>query len=297
SHDYRHRGPNLFPVGARVCNSSSNVTATGVSSSFVWTGGTTSTNLYTGDAYINLRSGSLSYFSGETISPNSCKDFYYEVQVARTDSAYKKTRGYYITASATNGVTVTTPQTNREIFVEYLISQNRNETDNVYYGIVGGNINNTNEMTNVAAGGTMNLALGQTYDIVLDAHTATQGYNQLESFINFPNTIFQIQKIATVYTANSSTFVLNTNDMLYADACLWDNTVGSETYRECIGSDGKSGGRVITRYTIKILSGGGTTQPLNTLLYDFSGSSFHYNSDFESGIRFATIGSPVTISN
>ncbi|MFM8423860.1 MAG: hypothetical protein ACKOBL_01675, partial [Chloroflexota bacterium] len=93
----------------------------------------------------------------------------------------------------------------------------------------------------------------------LDAHTATQGYNQLESFINFPNTIFQIQKIATTYTANSSTFVLNTNDMLYADACLWDNTVGSETYRECIGSDGKSGGRVITRYTIKILSGGGTT--------------------------------------
>ncbi|MFM8423861.1 MAG: hypothetical protein ACKOBL_01680, partial [Chloroflexota bacterium] len=32
------------------------------------------------------------------------------------------------------------------------------------------------------------------------------------------------------------------------------------------------------------------------MLYDFSGSSYHYNSDFESGIRFATIGNPVTIS-
>ena len=129
----------------------------------------------------------------------------------------------------------------------------------------------------------------------MDAHTATQGYNQLESFINFPNKIFQIEKIETHYTANSSTFVQNTNDMLYADACLWDPVVGSDTYLDCIGSDGKSGGTVTTRYTVKIISGVGTTTSLNTLLYDFSGSSFHYNADFEAGVRFVSITSPLSL--
>ncbi|MBT7080142.1 MAG: DUF11 domain-containing protein [Chloroflexi bacterium] len=287
-------GPNRFPVGARACNPvGSNATFTNVEADFVWLNGGTTND----DTYIKIRTGSLDPIPLSTnLAEGECYDFYFEVEVNRDDQAYDETRRYKIDVNYTDDVgaqTESTP-TPRELYVEYLISQNRNGTDNVYYGSVGAAIGS---MTNVGAGETMTLAVGQTYDIVLDAHTATQGYNQLESFINFPNKIFQVQKIQTNYTANSSTFVLNTNDLLYADACLWDNVaeVDNDTYLECIGSDGKAGGTVTTRYTVKIISGVGTTQPLNTLLYDFSGSSFHYNADFESALRFAAIESPLAL--
>ncbi len=48
------------------------------------------------------------------------------------------------------------------------------------------------------------LILGNTYDIKLIGSTATNGYEQIESFINFPNTIFQINSVATTYTAKPS---------------------------------------------------------------------------------------------
>ena len=60
-----------------------------------------------------------------------------------------------------------------------------------------------------------------------------------------------------------------------------------------VGGDFKAGGNnVVTTYSIKIVSGGGTSQPLNTLLYDFSGSSYHYNADFGVGARIANVIDP-----
>ena len=278
-------GPNQFPIGARVCNSGT-TDATNVVVDFKWDD---ANNDYTGDPYINLRSGSLSVITLTSVPAGTCKDAYFEVAITRDSNAYTKTRDYYITVISDQTAQISTPKP-REIYVEYLISQNRNATDNVSYG--------TSEasLTGVGAGGSLNLQVGQTYYIKLDAHTATQGYNQLESFINFPNTIFQILEVKTNYTANTSVYVANTNDMLYADACLWDNVTTSLTYRSCIGTDGKSGGTVTTTYKVKILSGVGTTQSLNTLLYDFSGSSYHYNSDFSSAVRFAVISSPLSLS-
>lgn len=278
-------GPNKFPLGARVCNTGA-TDATNVVVDFHWDD---ANDDYTGDPYINLRSGSLSVISLSSVPAGTCKDAYFEVAVTRNSNAYKKTRDYFITVDSDQTGLISTPKP-REIFVEYLISQNRNATDGISYGT------NESSLTSVGAGGSLNLQVGQTYFIKLDAHTATQGYNQLESFINFPNTIFQVLEVKTNYTANTSVYVANTNDMLYADACLWDNVVTSPTYRSCIGSDGKSGGTVTTTYKVKILSGAGTTQPLNTLLYDFSGSSYHYNSDFSSAARFAVISSPLSLS-
>ena len=278
-------GPNQFPLGARVCNTGT-TDATNVVVDFKWDD---LNNDFTGDPYINLRTGSLSDVTFTSVPAGTCKDAYFEVSITRNSSAYTNTRDYYLTVVSDQTALLSTPKP-REIFVEHLISQNRNATDNVSYG--------TSEasLTSVGAGGSLNLQVGGTYYIKLDAHTATQGYNQLESFINFPNTIFQILEVKTTYTANTSIYVANTNDMLYADACLWNNVTTSPTYRSCIGTDGKSGGTVTTTYKVKILSGVGTTQPLNTLLYDFSGSSYHYNSDFSSAIRFAVISSPFTLS-
>ena len=151
----------------------------------------------------------------------------------------------------------------------------------------------------IPAGGMMALVVGEVYDITLVAATATQGYNQLERFINFPNTIFKINKASTTYTADSSIFVSTPNDLLYADACNSQNAIASPNYRTCVGgvggvgSDGKAGGGVSTTYTVQILAAGaGTTQTLNTLIYDFSGSTYHYNGDYAVGARFAQIVSP-----
>ena len=260
-------GPNRFPVGARVCSS---VSTTNVVVDWYWD---------TMNANIDLRPGSLNQITIDSISAGGCFDAYFEVEVNRVAGAYDTVRRYHITATDKSG-TVSTP-TPREMYVEHLISQNRNGITNIKLNGVS-----------IPAGGTMTLVVGNTYTIELDGFTATQGYNQLESFINFPNTIFQVLSVSTTYSANTSPYVSNPNDRLFADACRWDNDPNSPNYRSCIGGDYKSGGTVTTVYSVKIIGGGGTSQNLNTLLYDFSGSSFHYNADYAIGGRVASVIDP-----
>jgi uncharacterized repeat protein (TIGR01451 family) len=270
-------GPHLFPVGTRVCSS---VATTNVSVNFVFD---------TANAFVNLRAGSLSSIVIPSIGAGQCKDAYFEVDVTQTAAAFDTTRRFHITATDVSG-SVSTPVP-RELYVEHLISQNRNSITDVKFGPAG--CGGSNTCTSVAPGGSMNLVVGNTYDIQLLGGTATQGYNQFEAFINFPNTIFQILGVTTTYSADNSPFVPNPNDKLYADACLWQNDPNSPAYRSCAGGDFKAGGNtVVTTYTIKIVSGGGTSQPLNTLLYDFSGSSYHYNADFAVGARIANVSDP-----
>src|SRR5258708_36694374 len=86
------------------------------------------------------------------------------------------------------------------------------------------------------------------------------------------------------------------NDKLYADACLWQNDINSPAYRSCVGGDFKAGGNnVVTTYTIKVIGGGGTSQPLNTLLYDFSGSSYHYNAPYTTRAPGANLLDPTPV--
>ena len=99
-----------------------------------------------------------------------------------------------------------------------------------------------------SAGGTMTLMVGNTYTITLDGFTATQGYNQLESFINFPNTIFQILSVSTTYSADSNITNVPTPTTTLPDACIWDNDPGSPNYRSCTGGDDKAGGTVSVIY-------------------------------------------------
>ena len=81
---------------------------------------------------------------------------------------------------------------------------------------------------------------------------------------------------------------------LYGDSCLWENDPDDPNYRSCLDV-GKNGGDVTVAYTIKIIGGAGTSDSLNSLLYDFSGSSYHYNSDFSSTYRFFEIVAPSSI--
>jgi len=261
-------GPNNFPVGARVCNTG-DMAATNVTSTFVWD---------SADAFIDLRPGSLTQFTGSdavaSLAAGSCTDFYYEVQITRSSSAYDHTREYHITATAdTLGVSNTS--TPREIFVERLISQSRNSTDDVKLDTVS-----------VPPGGTMTLVVGGTYNIELIASTATNGYEQIESFI----TIFRVNSVTATYSANGGTDP-DALTKLYADGCGWENDPNSPNYRSCL-STGKYGGDVTLNYNVTIIGGGGTSQTLNTLIYDFSGSSYHYYSDLATSSRIAVIIDP-----
>ncbi len=260
-------GPNLFPVGARVCNTGSDP-ATNVVSTFVWN---------SANALINLRTGSVSTLSFPTLAAGACTDFYYEVEVTRSSSAYNTKRAFQITATADTLGVISTP-TSREIFVEKLVSQSRNSVTAISLNGV-----------NVPFGGTMNLIVGNTYTIKLSASTATNGYEQIESFINLPNVIFQTLSVSSTYSAPLG----YTGDKLYDDACTWDPVTTSATYRSCLAT-GKTGGSVTITYTVKILSGAGVSRTLNTLIYDFSGSSYHYNNDFSSTFVVAQISAAPT---
>ncbi|PKO00955.1 MAG: hypothetical protein CVU42_02225 [Chloroflexi bacterium HGW-Chloroflexi-4] len=273
-------GPNEFPVGVKVCNISASTLT--VSSTFIWD---------SSDPYINLRPGSKTSYTGADaiiLAAGNCTDFYYEVEITRTSAAYNHTRKYHITASAVGVDTVSTPIP-REIFVEHLVSQNRNTTDHISYaeGIA------PSSFTDVYTGGTMTLQVGNTYTIKLYGGTATGGYNQLEEFVSLPNTLFQIISAKSDYAVDTSPYVSNPNPSLYGDGCLWDNDPTSPSYRSCTGDDGKIGGNsVVTTYVVKILSSSGSTMMLNTLIYDFSGSSFHYNADFETSGIFVEVTDP-----
>lgn len=268
-------GPNLFPVGARVCNTGT--TAYGnVTAVIVWD---------SANPFIDLRAGSLNPITLGSIAAGACADAYFEVEVSKTAPAFDTTRRYHITATDLVSLETGSTPLGRELYVEHLISQNRNGVDSI-------KLNGTA----IPAGGAMTLVVGNTYTIELAAHTATQGYNQLEGFINFPNTIFQTLAVHSTYTADSSPYVTSPDDKLYANGCLWDDDPNSPNYRSCVGGDGKAGGTVITTYTVKIVSGSGTSQTLSSLLYDFSGSSFHYNADYSVGFRTANIVSPSSVT-
>jgi uncharacterized repeat protein (TIGR01451 family) len=247
-------GPDTYEAGARVCNTGG-AGVTSVAANFIWDSSNAFINL-TGPSTLNLPS----------LGAGVCTDFYFQITVTRSSAAYDTARRYHITVSGTGFAAVSTP-TPREIYVEHLISQNRNSVTSIV--------------------GPTTVLVGQTYAYTVNASTATQGYNQLEAFLNLSNVIFQVQSIATTYTSPAGA----TNDKFYADACGWDNNPLSGTYRTCIGpanyAGGKAGGTISTTYTVKILSSGTTTA--STLILDFSGSSYHYNNDYGLGINSITI--------
>ena len=273
-------GPNHFPIGARVCNTGAAV-ATNVIATLVWD---------SANALINIRPGTSTSLSVSSLAIGACTDFYFEVEVTRNVSTYNTTRRYHIAVTADAGATTGSTTTPRELFVEHLVSQSRNTVSDVQYGT------SLASLTSVANRGTMVLTIGNTYYIKLVGATATNGYEQIESFINFPNTVFQILSVSTTYTADTSPYLSSPNDRLYGDACLWENDPNSPNYRACNGV-GKAGGGTTVIYQVRILSVGSTNpEPLSTLIYDFSGSSYHYNADFGVSTRYAYILDPSAIT-
>ena len=218
SNDPVNSGPDTFPVGVRVCNNSATDTATNVKAKFVWD---------SANSNIDFTPGSYGpdtnpYPTVASLGPGKCYDFYYEIKVQRTSAAYDTTRRYHVEISIDGLATKYTARP-RELYVEHLISQSRNSTTDVQLDGVS-----------IPAGGTMVLMVGKTYDIKLVGNTATNGYEQIENYINLPNTIFQVNKITTTYTAADTISPdLDATKKAYADGCSWVNDPNSPIYRSC----------------------------------------------------------------
>ena len=205
-------GSNMYPVGARVCNTGDEET-TDVNVTFTWD----SIN-----PYINLVGGDTKVVS--SLPAQGCVDVYFNIIINRDIQALISSKGYHITASASGVATVSTP-TPRELFVQDL-----SQTINNDLGTISG---------------PTNVFVGQTVQYTVQ-HNSIPEYQQLMSFINFPLAIFRIESISVNY-ANPQNV---TNTMPYADACGWDNIPGSISYLQCIGPipdeypDGVAGGSI-----------------------------------------------------
>jgi uncharacterized repeat protein (TIGR01451 family) len=250
-------GPDTFMVGARACNKSA-ATLTNVVATYNTVGAVN----------VNVNLADNSTLSVAEIRPDRCEDFYFNGRITRVNAAYFTTQGYAVTV--TSGALSAVTPANRELYIEKLNSQNRNTVGGIF--------------------GPTSLQVGGIYTFNVTWSTAPGGYEQLEHFVNLANTSFRLLSSYSVY--DQPVAALNTT--IYADGCGWDNNFLSGTYRSCIGPagypGGKTGGNVNTYFTVQIL---GATPvagaQLKALIYDFSGSSYHYNTDFNSGTSGLTV--------
>lgn len=261
-------GPDTFPIGVHVCNTTGS-SITDVFATLSWD----SVNSYI------TNDGAATYDVG-TLAASNCADAYFSMKVARNDLARISTRDYHVTATGTGGYTVSTQ--NRRITVENLVSQNRNQIDRIA-GSGGCNVGFT-----VCDPAPTALTVGNTYTYKLYGNTST-AYEQLEATISFPGTIFTVLSVTGAYEVPNTYSGVSP----YADACGWIDDRTGVNFNECgptipaafSGSSGKAGGNVVITYVAKVIAAGSGN--LDGLFYDFSGSSFHYNSDFGGGALVA----------
>ncbi|MBD2101034.1 DUF11 domain-containing protein [Leptolyngbya sp. FACHB-261] len=276
-------GPDQYLAGARVCNVG-DTAATNVTATFFNDGGNSFISVL-GASTLSiplLPAGSTSHPPGNTgPTPGNCYDFYFNLKVARNTSAYStlNTPGsrqkFRIQATATNSGTVSTP-INRELYVEKLVSQARNTVKSIT--------------------GPSTVYQGQTVQYTVNAATAPGGYEQLSVLPLLP-VFFQVISASSTYSTPAGA----TNNSVYADACGWENDPSSTFYHNngaCNNpaitdtyTGDKAGDNITTVYTIKVLSTG--SGALSNIIYDFSGSSYHYNADVGTGINnFAVTALP-----
>ena len=258
-------GPNVFPVGVRVCNTGSDP-ATNVVATWAWK---TTQNSFTGPA-----EGAT--VSGGTIAAGSCRHVYFDVTLNRSASARRKARDYQVTLTADGGLSTAGPQ--RTLYIQPLVSQGRNSTKKL------AGPNGCNLAYTVCDPAPANIVVGRTYTYKLYVETST-AYKQLETFASFPTSMLQAVSTSAVYSNPSGA----SSSSIYGDACGW-----SPATRACVGPanilGGKAGGRVVVTYVLNAIAPGSAT--LRATIYDFSGASYHYNSDFDSVTLTST---PLTV--
>lgn len=237
-------GPNVFPVGVRVCATGG--TVSDITVSFTWD---------SSNPYINLIGPATQTIV--SLATGACADRYFFAEVTRDGAAYDTARAYHVTASAPGVASVSTP-TPRQLYVERLLSQNRNQVQ----GITG----------------PTTVYVGESVTYTMSASTSPGGYAQLVSFLDLLSPIFQLLTVDIQYGFPAGA----RSSSPYADACGWDADPNSPTYRSCVGPANFPGGRVGDSIlgTFSGLVVGTGTATLSNAILDVSGSSYHYNADF-----------------
>jgi hypothetical protein len=238
--------PELFLVQAQVTNTGAE---TATSAQAALSLGAPSPTDCSGGPCITLAS-SATYSIGD-IAPGAKADAFWTVRVAKTAAAFGTETPVTVTASAANAGSVTATQAARTglcspdtaggiLRVEQLVSQNRNHV--ISYAVSPGV---------QRSDGSWEVVLGSNFTVTVMAHTASD-YDE----ISVP---------AVVDPAG--TIVPSTVSLAYQNGLTDDDIYN-------LGA----GGDVTAQYGYRAASIGDVS--LAMLIYDCSGSSYHYNSDF-----------------
>ena len=310
--------PDRYPVGAEICNSEGSE-LTGHKVVFVWDESPSPNYIHLWDSTVNWNDTDsngdpITDNDGEAvnelpvpdIADGSCADVYFWIQIEQVSAAYDFTRDFHIELwddsvtpddSALDGTKIAETANSdsalglneeRELYVEYLVSQNRN-------AVLGFSVDGIS----VLPGGSVAVKPGDTIQLALNAKTATQGYEQLEVFMALPPDLFTINSVVATYSANSGTDP-NAISRVYADGCGWENNPNSpdDNYHNnlsCAGT-GKYGGVINQVYSVSISENFASSVTGQALIYDFSGSSYHYNSDYSSATITFTVDTDPIVS-
>lgn len=322
------KGPNDYEVGIRGCNTGT-TNATTTIATLTWDSANAFINIQPGTSDIqvvrNLGAGvCFDYYFNIEITRNAAawfttRQFHITLQDCPSDIV---TPGVNPdgTCSVAPTASVSTPATHR-IYVEKIISQNRNYVSPSgpcpYCGIYGsltdpdGPAGPTAPTTTPAL---TNVLVGSTYTYVLVASTAPGGYGSWSAQLNFVRGIFQIQTVSTVlqtFPATPNAFCcredLNvyttaiegpgpngTIHEMWANACGYNQDFTSPGDHDCATTNppknDKAGDLVYITYSIKILKAGSGS--LTGVVWDGSGSSYHYNSDYGTQVIAVTATKP-----
>lgn len=195
------------------------------------------------------------------------------------------------------------------LYVEKYISQARNDVRNETVNNGDSSVSAIRIYDNAAPAVQLDTSVsatvfvGQTINVRVEGQTATAGYPQLEFSTVFNNNMFQIQKVNQFYnvpvtelayqqglgtgdtggTFSSTPFANDgtTNTSMYANPAGWNPATHGTIITSAPPKAG--GGPIISDYQVLVTGTGGSK--LDTLILDYSGSSFHYNADMNTGVN------------
>ncbi|MGA0038883.1 MAG: SdrD B-like domain-containing protein, partial [Pirellulales bacterium] len=276
-------GPDTFLVGARITNTGDQ-TISGVQATLDL-GDTVRLNAV--DQWATIANdyitavGPTTLDSTFTIAPGDFVDAYFSVRIDRTSDAFTTARRYDITAS--DGVISDSLDTTHQLYVEQLVSQNRNSTQEILV------LNGTTPVTSARPGDVLT--------IVHRGKSAPGGYEQTTNALTLPTDVFEVlstssQSVTTAFSTDSTSRLTSPVSGVYMDAAGWRSDPGvlnlDPTYNTPTDNQKAGGEMMETTYQVRVRPSapvGGAV--LTGVIYDYSGSSFHYNAD--SGLVFKTV--------
>lgn len=191
-------GPDTFLVGARITNTG-DAPISGVTADFTLGD---SVRLNANDQWAKIANtyinaiGPTTTQSSYTIAAGQWVDVFFGVKIDRSKAAYTTARRYDITA--TNG-TITDSLTDdptdhtRQLYVERLVSQNRNATTSITVTKSGSNV--------------VSASPGDILTIVHRTKSAPGGYEETVNELTLPNDVFKI--LSTTSAPLQTTFSVN----------------------------------------------------------------------------------------